>query len=37
MNKENKKLNVGDVAAQFSLPDQNSNVRTLKEFSDKWQ
>lgn len=36
MNKENKKLNVGDVAAQFSLPDQNSNVRTLKEFSDKW-
>ncbi len=36
MNKENKKLNVGDVATEFSLPDQNSTIRTLGEFSGKW-
>ena len=36
MAQEDKKLSVGDVAPEFSLPDQNGNVRTLKEFSGKW-
>src|SRR3972149_6490170 len=36
MNRENKKLNVGDVAPKFSLLDQNGVVRTLEEFSGKW-
>jgi len=36
MTQEDKKLSVGDVAPEFSLPDQNGNVRTLKEFSGKW-
>ena len=36
MNRVNKKLNVGDVAPKFSLPDQNGVVRIVEEFSGKW-
>lgn len=36
MPQENGKLSVGEVAPEFSLPDQNGVVRTLKEFSGKW-
>ena len=36
MTQENEKLVVGGVAPEFSLPDQNGVVRTLKEFSGKW-
>ncbi|KKS31433.1 hypothetical protein A2380_03545 [candidate division WWE3 bacterium RIFOXYB1_FULL_43_24] len=36
MTQENKKLNVSDVAPQFSLPDQNGDTKTLSGFSGKW-
>ncbi len=33
--KENKMLNVGDVAPDFSVPDESGKVRTLTEFKGK--
>lgn len=30
------KLQVGDKAPDFKLPDQTDKIRTLKEFKDKW-